>query len=71
MENKQCHQKANESTTIRNEEKKEISLTTADLLAATEVPTAQRQTVEEGQIAALFFCPMWPKIFARAGMLFK
>jgi hypothetical protein len=37
-----------------NEEKKETSLTTADLLAATEIPTAQRQTGEEGQLAALF-----------------
>ena len=37
-----------------NEEKKEKSLTTADLLAATEIPTTQRQTSEEGQLAALF-----------------
>ena len=37
-----------------NEEKKEKSLTTADLLAVTEIPMAQRQTGEEGQLAALF-----------------
>jgi len=37
-----------------NEEKKEQSLTTADLLAVTEIPMAQRQTGEEGQLAALF-----------------
>ena len=37
-----------------NEEKKEQSLTTADLLAVTELPMAQRQTGEEGQLAALF-----------------
>ena len=37
-----------------NEEKKETSLTTADLLAVTELPMAQRQTGEEGQLAALF-----------------
>ena len=37
-----------------NEEKKEQSLTTADLLAVTELPIAQRQTGEEGQLAALF-----------------
>jgi len=37
-----------------NEEKKEKSLTTADLLAVTELPMAQRQTGEEGQLAALF-----------------
>ena len=39
---------------IINEEKKEINLTTADLVAATEIPTAQRETGEEGQLAALF-----------------
>jgi len=37
-----------------NEEKKEKSLTMADLLAVTEIPMAQRQTGEEGQLAALF-----------------
>jgi hypothetical protein len=37
-----------------NEEKKEKSLTTADLLAVTEIPMAQRETGEEGQLAALF-----------------
>ena len=36
------------------EEKKEKSLTMADLLAVTEIPMAQRQTGEEGQLAALF-----------------
>ena len=58
MENKQCHQKANEKTPVMNEEKKGKSLTTADLLAATEIPTAQRQTGEEGQLAALFLPDM-------------
>jgi hypothetical protein len=37
-----------------NEEKKEKSLTMADLLAVTEIPMAQRETGEEGQLAALF-----------------
>ena len=37
-----------------NEEKKGKSLTMADLLAVTEIPMAQRQTSEEGQLAALF-----------------
>ena len=37
-----------------NEDKKGKSLTTADLVAATEIPTAQRETSEEGQLAALF-----------------
>ena len=37
-----------------NEEKKGKSLTMADLLAVTEIPMAQRQTGEEGQLAALF-----------------
>jgi hypothetical protein len=37
-----------------NEEKKGKSLTTADMLAATEIQTAQRETSEEGQLAALF-----------------
>ena len=54
MGNRQCHQKANEKTSVMNEEKKEKSLTTADMLAATEIPTAQRQTSEDGQLAALF-----------------
>jgi len=54
FDNKQCQHKTNERTAIMNEEKKETSLTTADLLAATEIPTAQRQTGEEGQLAALF-----------------
>ena len=58
MENKQCHQKANEKTPVMNEENKGKSLTTADLLAATEIPTAQRQTGEEGQLAALFLPDM-------------
>ncbi len=37
-----------------NEEKKGKSLTTAELLAVTEIPMAQRETGEEGQLAALF-----------------